>query len=320
MVKFSSGGNTPRHDRKSGKDLHSAIAGFTRHLVEANGVVISTHVGGKGPPLILLHGFPQNHMCWCKIAPALAESFTCVIPDLRGYGGSSIVKNDPDNTNYSKRTMALDIVGVMDALDIPVARFVGHDRGARVAYRLALDHPKRVERLAIIEVIPTAEMWNAWNAELALSGYHWTFLAQKHPLPERLIQADPVAFLEWTLKSWTSSGTLEAFTNEALESYRTQFGDFHCIEAMCCDYRAGATTDRQIDLEDMRAERKIEAPLHFLWSETGFPAQTGDPLAIWRTWCEQVSGQSVPDTGHFAMEENPQGVLDGLRGFLSSET
>ena len=305
-------------DQKPGEVMPSGIKDFEKQAIEANGIEISTHIGGNGPPLILLHGFPQNHMCWCKIAPVLAGSFTCIIPDLRGYGGSSIVADGPDNTLYSKRMMALDIVGIMDALDIQSARVVGHDRGARVAYRLALDHQKQVERLAIIEVVPTVEMWESWNAELALTAYHWTLLAQRHPLPERMIASDPIAFLEWTLASWTASGTLEAFTDEALESYRTQFKEPRRIEAMCCDYRAGATTDRQIDLEDKQAGRKIEAPLHFLWSETGFPSQTGAPLAIWQAWCSQVSGEAIPDTGHFAMEENPRGVLEGLWDFLVS--
>ncbi len=298
----------------------SGIKGFRKQFIETQGIRLSTHIGGSGPPIILLHGFPQNHMCWSKIAPDLAQSFTCVIPDLRGYGESSVVPDTPDNKQYSKRTMALDIVGLMDALDIASAPIAGHDRGARVAYRFALDHGERVSKLAIIEVVPTLEMWKSWNADLALSGYHWTFLAQRHPLPERLIAAAPIEFLEWTLASWTASRTLEAFAEDALESYRNQFREPSRIEAMCCDYRAGATADRQNDQVDRQAGRKIEVPLHFLWSETGFPSKTGAPLSIWQTWCDRVTGQEIPDTGHFAMEENPQGVLNGLRHFLVRDT
>jgi haloacetate dehalogenase len=193
---------------------------------------------------------------------------------------------------------------------------LGHDRGARIAYRLALDHPSRVSRLGIIEIVPTAEMWRAWGAELAMKAYHWTFLAQPAPLPETLIGADPVAYLEWTLASWTRAGSLDAFPTEALESYRAQIRDPARLHAMCADYRAGATTDRRIDEDDLSAGRRIAVPLRFLWAEGGFPARTGDPAAAWRRWAEDVTDSSCV-SGHFAMEEAPAAVVATFLPFFS---
>ena len=294
----------------------STIPGFKSGKVAVNGVRISFHIGGTGPDLILLHGFPQNHMCWAEIAPRLAGSFRCIVPDLRGYGDSSMPPDDTGHTAYSKRNMARDIVGLMDGLGIHKARIIGHDRGARVAYRMALDHPSRVERLAVVEVVPTAEFWRRWDAELALNGYHWTFLAQPHPLPEKLIAADPEFFVRQTLASWTRSGTLDRFSPAALKSYTAQMQEPDRVAAMCADYRAGATTDRRIDEHDIAIGNRIEAPVRFIWSELGFPAKTGNPLGIWRSWCRDLSGEPVTDCGHFMMEENPDGFLNAVTGFL----
>jgi haloacetate dehalogenase len=290
----------------------SDIPGFTQSMIATNGTRLSVHQAGQGAPLILLHGYPQNHMTWVKIAPKLAEDFHVIIPDLRGYGESDIPKSDPDNRAYSKREMALDIIGLMDALDLPRAHILGHDRGARVTYRLALDHPERVDRLGIIEIVPTGDFWASWDADLAMKGYHWTFLAQPAPLPERMISTDGPSYMDWTLASWTFAGDLSPFTAEALASYRRQAADPARIAAMCDDYRAGATFDRALDEADRAAGRKIAAPLHFVWAKGGFPARTGDPLGIWQNWAEDVTGTEVSGCGHFAMEEVPDAVLAAI--------
>jgi haloacetate dehalogenase len=296
--------------------MPSGIPGFTQSRIDVGDVTLSVHVGGEGAPLILLHGYPQNHMCWAGIAPELAKRFHVVVPDLRGYGDSDAPPDDPEHTVYSKRQMARDIVALADRLGFDRFNILGHDRGARVTYRLALDHPDRVIRVGIIEVIPTADFWRAWNAELAYKAYHWTFLAQPAPLPEMLIAANPVAYVEHSLRNWTLAKSLDVFAPAALEAYRKQARDPARIAAMCADYRAGATTDRRIDEADRAAERKIAAPLMFLCGAHGFPAQTGDSGGLWRRWAEDVQTATC-ESGHFAMEENPQAVLDTFVPFFA---
>ncbi|SFR36619.1 alpha/beta hydrolase [Litoreibacter janthinus] len=298
---------------------NSALPGFARHDVVTDGIRLSVHVGGSGPALVLLHGYPQNHMCWLNIAPVLAEHFTCIVPDLRGYGDSDAPFDDcPDHTTYSKRQMALDLVGILDHFGHEKAHVLGHDRGGRVAYRFALDHPDRLNRLGIIEIVPTGDFWNAWCADLALKGYHWTFLAQPHPLPEHMINADPTAYIDHTLRSWTNAKSLDILPAAALESYRAQSRIPERIHAMCADYRSGATFDRKLDEADRIAGKKIAAPLRFLWAEGGFPGQTGDPALIWRNWALDVSDSSCV-SGHFVMEENPEAVLDCFGAFFRSD-
>ncbi|WP_233587025.1 alpha/beta fold hydrolase [Pseudorhodobacter sp. E13] len=293
------------------------IAGFKRMMVDCGDLRLSVQVAGQGQPLICLHGYPQNGMCWAKVAPQLAQAFQVIIPDLRGYGQSDAPADDAGHHAYSKRQMARDIAGLMAALSIPQAMVLGHDRGARVAYRLALDHPALVSRLGIIEIAPTADYWAAWGAEMAMAAYHWTFLAQPAPLPERMINADPVAYVDWTLASWTLSKSLEVFPAEALESYRAQARDPARVHAMCADYRAGAFTDRRHDEEDRNAGRRITAPLHFLYGHHGFPARTGDPAQIWRNWATEVTS-AVCESGHFVMEENPAAVLSAFLPFFQN--
>jgi haloacetate dehalogenase len=295
--------------------MQSDIPGFTKARVALSDIALSVHSVGEGEPLFLLHGYPQNHMCWAGVAPAFARVFHVVVPDLRGYGESDAPPDNEDHTVYSKRRMALDIVELADALGFRRFSLLGHDRGARVAYRLALDHPERVERLGIIEVIPTADFWDAWTAELAYKAYHWTFLAQPSPLPETLISADPEGYVEHTLRSWTRERTLDPFPAASLEAYRRQARDPARIAAMCADYRAGATTDRDMDRADRDAGRRIAAPLMFLCGEDGFPAQTGDPTAPWRRWADDVRSATCT-SGHFAMEENPDAVLSVFLPFF----
>jgi haloacetate dehalogenase len=294
----------------------TTIPGFHRSRIAVSDLALSVQQAGQGEPLILLHGFPQNGLCWWRVAPRLAERFHVIVPDLRGYGLSDAPPDDPGHTAYSKRRMAQDIVELMQALGLESAHVLGHDRGARVAYRLALDHPERVRRLGIIEIVPTADFWAAWTAELDLSAWHWTFLAQPAPMPERMIGADPVAWMDHLLQSWTMGKSLGVFAPQALESYRVQVRDPARVHAMCADYRAGATTDRQIDLATLARGQRIAAPLAFLWGKSGFPARTGDPLGVWRNWATTVRG-NVCSSGHFAMEENPAAVLDLFLPFLA---
>ncbi len=283
------------------------IDGFERTMINCGEVNLSVHRAGQGTPLILLHGFPQNHRTWAKVAPEFAAHFDTIIPDLRGYGDSDAPTDNLENTTYSKRRMAADLVGMMDRLGLDRAHILGHDRGARVAYRFALDHPDRIDRLGIIEIMPTGDYWRAWTADLAMKSYHWTFLAQPAPLPERMIGADPDAYLEWTLRHWTMARSLACFPPESMADYRRQMADPARLHAMCADYRAGAGIDRQIDDSDRAAGARIGAPLAFLWSEHGFPAKAGDPLGIWNKWAVDVTGQSC-QAGHFVMEENPAAV------------
>ncbi|MFQ6546744.1 alpha/beta fold hydrolase [Aestuariibius sp. 2305UL40-4] len=280
------------------------IDGFTETRIDTGDVTLSVHRAGQGHPLILLHGYPQNHHCWARVAPAFAEHFDTIIPDLRGYGASDAPPDDPDHTVYFKRRMAEDIIGLMDTLNLDRAHILGHDRGARVTYRLALDHPRRIAHMGIIEIVPTGDFWAAWNADLAMAAYHWTFLAQPHPLPETLIAADPEGYIDHTLKSWTLAKDLSAFRPEALASYRAQAADPARLHAMCADYRAGATTDRRIDEAETA---QIAAPTMFLYAEAGFPARSGDPAALWSRWCADLQTASCR-SGHFAMEENPEAV------------
>lgn len=292
------------------------IDGFSRRKIALPEIALSVQEAGRGPALILLHGYPQNGMCWARVAPDFARRHRVIVPDLRGYGGSEAPLDDVGHRAYSKRQMAADIVALMDALNLPDAMILGHDRGARVAYRLALDHPSRVSRLGIIEIAPTADYWDHWGAELAMAAYHWTFLAQPAPLPERMIGADPVAYIDHTLRSWTRDKSLGVFPAESLAAYRQQALDPARIAAMCADYRAGATTDRADDEDDRAAGRRISAPLRFLYGHHGFPARTGDPAGLWRKWALDVTA-SPCESGHFVMEEAPEAVTEAFGAFFS---
>ncbi|KQT87453.1 alpha/beta hydrolase [Aurantimonas sp. Leaf443] len=290
--------------------------GFRDCQVEGDGASIFCRIAGSGPPLLLLHGYPQTGAMWAGIAPKLAQRFTVVVPDLRGYGRSEA----PDSARgqaYSKRRMAADMVAAMERLGHGRFALAGHDRGARVAYRLALDHPDRVERLAVLDIAPTVEVWEAMGAEAAISTYHWPFLAQPEPLPETLIAADPVYYLDHTLASWTADRSLRAFPPEALAEYRAAFARPGGVHAACEDYRAGAT----IDVEDDRADRArgavIEAPLLVLWGAAYDASKGGDMKAIWRRWAAHVEGQGI-DCGHFLVEEAPDAVLEALSRFLAA--
>jgi haloacetate dehalogenase len=291
------------------------ISGFKRQRLPGEGIEIDALVGGDGPPLLLLHGYPQTRVAWREVAPALAEHFTCVIPDLRGYGRSDKPEGDAGNQLYSKRVMALDQIATMRALGHDRFAVAGHDRGGRVAYRLALDHPRAVSRIALLDIVPTAEMWAKANARSAHNAYHWYMLAQPKPLPERLIGGDPTFFLEWTLRSWAARGF--EFSAQNLADYRACFADPASIHGSCEDYRAGWTSDREADEVD-RNTHAIEAPLLVIWGEQYGLAKV-DPVGTWRNWARDVRGQAVPG-GHFQLEEAPAETSAALLNFLTGDT
>ena len=295
----------------------SIFPGCENRLVLIGEQQISVHVGGTGVPLLLLHGYPQNHAAWIKLATPLMGKFRCVIADLPGYGSSSIPPDAPGHEFFSKRYMAALLVSTMASMGHKHFSVMGHDRGARVAYRMALDHPASIRSVVIIEIIPTSDMWDAFNASMAMKAYHWSFLAQPFPVPERLIAGDPVFYLDWTLRSWAKGNSLELFDLRALKSYRQQMRDPARVHAMCEDYRAGASIDRSVDLTDKARGAKIAAPMFFIWSKSGFPAATGNPLGLWKSWCEKLSGTEI-DSGHFAPEENPNDLLTAALPFLSA--
>ncbi|MCV0394032.1 MAG: alpha/beta hydrolase [Rhizobiaceae bacterium] len=292
------------------------FAGFEERSFRLDEVEIFARTAGEGAPLLLLHGYPQTGAMWNRIAGRLADSFRVVVPDLRGYGRSSCPPNDADNRAYSKRTMAADMVRLMHELGHERFLVAGHDRGGRVGYRMALDHPERVAALSVLDIVPTQAMWAGMDLKLGMKAYHWLMLAQPYPLPERLIGADPVWYLDWTIASWTKRKSLDGFETEALAEYRASFSDPDHLHASCNDYRAGRTFDLAADEADLAAGRKIACPVQALWGAAGFPADTGTPLDAWKPWCAgSLEGRAI-DAGHFIVEENPDDTLAALLPFL----
>ena len=285
-------------------DLADLVPGFGSHWIPAPEGKIFARSGGKGEPLILIHGFPQTHVMWHRVAPGLAKHFHVICMDLRGYGWSSAPHPDAAHETYSKRAMGEDVVAVMDHFGLVRARIAGHDRGGRVAYRLALDHPGRVTSLALLDIAPTAAMWDLIEQPGSKVAPHWRWLAEPAPGPENRIKARPAALIDETMASWTATRDLESFDGRALAHYLTFVHDPTRIAAMCEDYRAGATLDRQADLDDLAAGRHIAGPVLALWGSHGIPAASSDPLALWRPYAPEAQGQAL-DGGHFLAEENP---------------
>lgn len=283
-----------------------------RHI-NTRGGTIAASVFGSGPPLLLLHGFPQTRAMWKPVATSLAASHTLIIPDLPGYGDSDA---PADVETASKRAMAISLVEAMDALGFSTFDLAGHDRGGRVAYRMALDHPTRVNRLAILDILPTSDYWARMDRSFALKIYHWTFLAQPPPLPETLIGNAPDFWLEWTLKSWTQSQSLDSFSSQAMETYRRNFTDPVRLKAMCDDYRAGATIDLDHDLASRNANQRIDAPTLVLWGASGIAQSAQTPLDVWRNWCSDLRGDAI-NSGHFLPEENPAETAAALSRFFT---
>ena len=281
--------------------------GFELATIDTGEAIIRVRRGGSGPPLLLLHGHPQTHVMWHSVAPSLAECFTVVATDLRGYGDSSTVPTTADHAPYSKRAMARDQVAVMRQLGFDRFSVAGHDRGGRCAYRLALDHPDRVSKLAVLDIVPTAEMWRRVDMEFAMVDWHWFFLAQPYPFPETVIASNPQAFY--------FPGDRSRFHPDALAEYLRCTGDPQTIHAMCEDYRAGATYDRVLDEADRAAGRRIACPLLVLWSARDALPRWFDVLDTWRRWAGDVRGRAV-DCGHYLAEEAPEEISRELGAFL----
>ena len=286
--------------------------GFTTTAIETRETVINTLHGGSGRPLLLLHGYPQTHVMWHKIAPLLGERFTVVATDLRGYGDSGKPPSDPGHRAYSKRVTAQDQVEVMAALGFNSFFVAGHDRGGRVAHRMALDHPDKVDKLAVLDIVPTHKIFSTVSKEVATGYYHWFFLIQGNNLPETLIGRDPAYYLTAKLGHW--SANMDGFTDEALAEYIRCFSDPATIHASCEDYRAAASIDLDHDEADMH--RKVECPLLVLWGDRGLMERNYDVLATWRERASHVRGHKLP-CGHFLAEERPDETLAHFMGFFA---
>ena len=293
------------------------FAGFETARIDANGCGIHVRYKGNGPPLLLLHGYPQTHVEWHKVAPRLAESFTVVCPDLRGYGDSDKPpSSDTDLRTYCKRTTANDQVAVMAALGFDAFHLVGHDRGVRVGLRMALDHPEKVRSFTNLDVIPSQESFEAMDASLAFAWFHWHLMRQPAPFPETMIGNNPKFYLDFLLDCWTS--VEGAITVEAYAEYLRCFSDPNVIRASCADYR-GISLDLEHD--DADRGKKLQCPVLVLWGgvmpkRPGWQTGTSlDMLTVWRNRAEQVTGQAM-HCGHFIPEERPDELVQALLDFL----
>ncbi|HEX6636063.1 MAG TPA: alpha/beta hydrolase [Steroidobacteraceae bacterium] len=289
---------------------------FHSRMVEA-GADIFVRFAGRGPPVLLLHGFPQTHLMWREVAPGLSREFTVVCPDLRGYGRSGCPPSDEAHTPYSKRAMARDMVAVMQSLGFESFAVVGHDRGGRVAYRLALDHPPCVTRIAVLDIVPTLSAWERADAQFAQAFWPWTLLSQEPPLPETLLTSAAQAIVDHALSGWGSAP--QSFPADVRAAYIAALREPAHAHAICEEYRAAATLDRDHDAADRDRGHKIHCPLFALWSAGGaldtWYAEQGGPVALWREFAIDVAGARI-DGGHFFPEENPQQTKALLARFL----
>lgn len=280
---------------------------FDRFEVPVPGAVIRGRRAGQGRPVVLLHGYPQTGAMWCPIAPALSEVYTVIVPDLRGYGQSTTSQDD-----FTFRAMAADIAALMSDLGFPRFDVVGHDRGARVTHRLALDHPERVESVALLDILPTVDVWDLMDALTARRYFHWGFLSQPGGMPQTLINAEPLAFLEYTLGAL---GAADGMDPRALQEYRDAAQRPEVVHAWCADYRDAATVDPEHDRADIG--RTLPHRALVLWGERGLVGAQVDPLARWARWFPSVVGQSIA-AGHFLVEERPEEVRRRLEAHLGT--
>ena len=293
--------------------MSALFPGFERRRIRTSGATISLEIGGDGPPVLLLHGYPQTHAMWHKVAPQLARDHTVVCADLRGYGDSSKPRGLPDHSSYSKRAMALDMVEAMETLGFVAFDVVGHDRGGRVAHRLARDHGRRVHSLTVLDISPTLKMYQRTNFAFAKAYYHWFFLIQQAPLPETMVAAMGVKYILGRIGRGPSK--LKRFDRRAVAEYARAFRDPRTIHATCEDYRASATIDLVHDKQDLR--RKIRMPLLALWGRQGVIEALFNCLADWREVASDVRGRAL-QCGHFIPEEKPNELVRELRRFWSS--
>jgi len=292
---------------------HDFFPGFASLDVEAGDVSFRGRIGGSGSPVMLLHGYPQTHVAWRLIAPTLARSHTVIVPDLPGYGDSRTRNDQP---RWTKRRVASALVAMMGRLGHERFAVVGHDRGARAGYRLALDHPQCVAAYASLTVIPTLDAFASIEKTFALNAWHWFFLAQPGDLPERMLAADPDAYLDTALAKM--AGGLERIDPLALDAYRTAFRSPHVRHAICEDYRAAASEDLEHDASDAAAGRKLACPVLVLWSESEQKARSILPLDTWSRWAANVTGKGLPG-GHLLPEDAPDQVLTSLQDFLAGQ-
>lgn len=300
------------HQRPPLVATSSLMQGFRRETVKTRGAQINVAVAGEGPPLLLLHGNPLTHVSWHKIAPALAQGFTVIAPDLRGYGDSSKPDGGADHAAYTFRAMGEDAFDVMDHFGFDSFAVAGHDRGARVGFRMALDAPRRVTRLCALDIVPTHHVLTNVSLGWGLESYHWFFMAQKAPFPEDLLSADPGYYIRYKLNK--KNVGLEIFTPEALAEY-TRCTTREQIHAVCEDYRATVTLDLAMDTAD-HGKRKIECPVLVLWGSNSHCGRHFDPIAAWSDWAPDLRGFSVP-TGHYPAEHRPDLIYPVLWDFFS---
>ena len=288
--------------------------GFVDATIDTGEAQIRVRHGGSGPPLLLLHGIPETHVMWHKLAPRLAHDFSVVVADLRGYGESSKPPTTPDHAPYAKRAMARDQTEVMRWLGFDEFAVVGHDRGARCAYRMALDHPRRITKLGVLDIVPTGDALRRADRSFALDFWIWFFLAQPADLPERIVGANPNTFLDYMLDGW--SARQGSFPREVRDAYARSFGNPETLHAICEEYRAAVTLDYEHDEVD-RGRCRIECPVLALWGGRGALPGWYDVLAVWREWADDVRGGAL-DCGHFLPEEAPDETYSQLHTFLTS--
>ena len=299
-------------------DASDWFQGFEARDFDLAGMRIHARIGGRAdaPPLLLVHGFPQTHVMWQRVARELAPHFRLVLPDLRGYGDSAQPVGEADHANYSKRVMALDLLRLMQALGHERFAVCGHDRGGRVAHRLALDHPQAVARLAVIDIAPTLDMYAATDMRFARAYYHWFFLIQPSPWPERMIGANPLAYLHWKLGGW-GAGNTQHIEPEAMAEYERCFARPAAIHAACEDYRASAGIDLEHDRASRAAGQRIACDTLVLWGSRGVVHAQFDPMALWRAQCSAGLEGEAMDAGHFIPEELPAATASRLQAFLA---
>jgi len=289
------------------------LASFEYRQMDIEGVMVSHAIAGSGPPLLLLHGYPENHLMWRQVAPVLAEDHVVVLADLRGYGDSGKPAPDAAGLVYSKRSMARDQAGLMRELGFTQFALIGHDRGARVAHRLALDHPGTVAALAVLDIVPTRHVLGHVTRAMATAYYHWFFLSTGHGIPEHLIGADPGFWVRSLMGPLLGPGA--SIEPPVMEDYIRCFADPRTIAASCADYRAAAGTDLVHDEETFAAGQKLECPVLALWGTQAFVGRGYEPLGVWQQYATDVRGAALA-TGHFLPEEAPGLVIAALRDFL----
>ena len=283
---------------------------FKQDKINVNGININYKIGGKGEPLLLLHGYPQSHILWRKIAPLFAENYTVICSDLRGYGDSDKPESDKSHLTYSKKNMGLDQNELMKKLGFNEYFLVGHDRGGRVAHKMAIDYKENIKKISVLDIVPTSHVFKNTNALLARRYYHWFFLIQSFPHPETMIGNDPEYYIRSKLKMWGAND--EYLTEDVLQEYLRCFTP-ETIHASCEDYRAGASIDLKHHEEDLH--KKISCPLQVLWGAKATVEELYDPVKVWKEWAINVEGKSI-DCGHFLPEESPIETYDAIIKFL----